>query len=195
VVRGAIVVAAVLGGLFFLPFALPILPEKPMVAYSVFVGRVLHISRSTMATERFRRSALPEDWADMHGWPELAAAVALIYNALPPGERAQAAIVTSNYGEAAAIDFFGTAYGLPPAISGHNNYWLWGTHGFTGNVVIDVNGDCGQTRFPGLFKHTRLVTRFNPPWVISYEQDIPISLCTGITQPLATIWPRLRIYI
>jgi hypothetical protein len=195
VVRGAVVVAAILAGLFFLPFSLPILPEQTMADYSVFVGRALHISRSALQTERFRSAVLPEDWADMHGWPELTATIAHIYDALPPTERAQAAIVTSNYGEAAAIDFFGRAYGLPPAISGHNNYWLWGTHGYTGNVLIDVNGDCGKTDFPGLFQHARLATHSNPPWVISYEQNIPISVCTGITKPLAQIWPQLRMYI
>ena len=101
----------------------------------------------------------------------------------------------SNYGEAAAVDFFGGAYGLPPAISGHNNYWLWGTHGYSGNVIIDVNGDCGATSFPGLFRVARLAARSNPPWVISYEQNIPISVCTGIRTPLSQLWPKLRDYI
>jgi hypothetical protein len=163
--------------------------------YTAFVGRSLHIPRSALATERGRTAALPEDFADMHGWPELASTVATIYYALPAQQRDQAAIVASNYGEAAAIDFFGPRYGLPPAISGHNNYWLWGTHGYTGNVVIDVNGDCGRGTFPGLFRNARMAARFNPPWVISFEQEIPISVCSGITQPLAQLWPKLRIYI
>jgi 4-amino-4-deoxy-L-arabinose transferase-like glycosyltransferase len=195
IVRGVLVTATIAAALFFAPFSLPVLSEPAMLNYTVFVGRALHIQRSAMATERMRTSALPEDWADMHGWPELVATVARIYDALPPAQRAQAAIVASNYGEAAAIDFFGARYGLPPALSGHNNYWLWGTHGFTGNVVIDVNGDCGRDDFPGLFRSTRVVARFNPPWVISYEQDIPISLCTGIRTPLSALWPRLRVYI
>jgi hypothetical protein len=195
VLRPLLIAAVVAAGLFFLPFSLPVLSETAMLDYSSFVSRTLHIGKSTMATERFRRSALPEDWADMHGWLELAATVAKTYAGLPPAERAQAAIVTSNYGEAAAVDFFGGAYGLPPAISGHNNYWLWGTRGYSGNVVIDVNGDCGRMDYPGLFRSARLVTRFNPPWVISYEQDIPISLCTGITEPLDVLWPKLRHYI
>ena len=99
----------------------------------------------------------------MHGWPELAETVARIYDALPPGQRAQAAVVASNYGEAAAIDFFGARYGLPPAISGHNNYWLWGPHGYSGNVVIDVNGDCGAAgpRLSNLAPRDAL----DSPWV------------------------------
>jgi hypothetical protein len=193
--RVAIVAAAIAGGLFFAPFSLPVLSEPAMLDYSAFVGRALHVPRSALATEHHRTSALPEDWADMHGWPELAATVARVYYALPAPQRDRAAIVASNYGEAAAIDFFGTQYGLPPALSGHNNYWLWGTHGYSGEAIVDVNGDCGRSDFPGLFRNARLATRFDAPWVISYEHDIPISVCTGITQPLSQLWPKLRVYI
>ncbi len=189
----ALAVAAVAAGLFFLPFSLPVLSEESMVSYSVFVGNTLHISHKALQTEAHRTSLLPEDWADMHGWPQLVATVADVYRALPPDQRAQAAIVTSNYGEAAAIDFFGGAYGLPPALSGHNNYWLWGTHGYSGNVVIDVHGDCG--RDDRLFRTARLAATSNPPWVISFEQNVPIMVCTGIRTPLAQLWPKLRHYI
>ncbi|HXO17822.1 MAG TPA: hypothetical protein VN909_06595, partial [Candidatus Dormibacteraeota bacterium] len=189
----AVAAAAFAAGLFFLPFALPVLSEPSMVAYAAYVGDVLHLNKETMQTERHRTSVLPEDWADMHGWPELVAAVAQVYHALPPAQRAQAAIVASNYGEAAAIDFFGAQYALPPALSGHNNYWLWGTHGYSGNVVVDVHGDCGAADH--LFRTSRLAMRLNQPWVISYEQNIPIMVCTGIRTPLSTLWPKLREYI
>ncbi len=82
----------------------------------------MHVPRSALATEHHRTAALPEDWADMHGWPELASTVARVYYALPERQRDREAIVASNYGEAAAIDFFGARFGLPPAISKHNNY-------------------------------------------------------------------------
>jgi hypothetical protein len=166
-----------------------------MLDYTTFVSRALHIARSALATEHLRHAALPEDFADMHGWPELAATVAHVYYELPAAQRDRAAIFADNYGEAAAIDFFGSQDGLPPAISGHNNYWLWGTHGYSGDVVIDVNGDCGRHDFPGLFRNARVATHFNPPWVISYEQNIPIAVCTGITEPLAQVWPKLRFYL
>jgi len=195
IARAAIAAATIAAWLFFAPFSLPVLSEQAMVNYSAFVGSALHIHRAALQTEHGRFSALPEDWADMHGWPELASTVARIYYALPAAERDRAAVVANNYGEAAAIDFFGTEYGLPPALSGHNNYWLWGTHGYSGDVVIDVNGDCGRRDFPGLFRNARLVTRLNAPWVISYEQNIPISVCTGIREPLSELWPKLRFYI
>jgi hypothetical protein len=134
---------------------------------------------------------LPPDWADMHGWPELAAAVAQIYDSLPPKQRAQTAILASNYGEAAAIDFFGPPYGLPPALSGHNQYWVWGTRGYSGAIVIDVHGECDAR----LFRERRIVARFSNPWGRPFENGFPISICRGITTPLAAYWPNLRRYI
>lgn len=193
VVQTAIAVVATLAGLFFLPFSLPVLPEQSMMSYQAFVSRALHLNRSTMATERHQTADLPTDWADMHGWPELAAAVAGVYESLPPAQRGEAAIVASNYGEAAAIDFFGTAYGLPPALSGHNNYWLWGPRGYSGNVVIDVNGDCGAARH--LFRTARRAATFDAPWVVSYERDVPIMVCTQPKTGLGTLWPSLKNYI
>jgi len=61
--------------------------------------------------------------------------------------------------------------------------------------VIDVNGDCGRGSSPGLFRSAQVVARSNPPWVISYEQNIPIMLCTGIRTPLTQLWPHLKNYI
>jgi hypothetical protein len=36
----------------------------------------------------------------MHGWPELAAAVERVYDALPPQDRARAVVLADNYGTA-----------------------------------------------------------------------------------------------
>jgi 4-amino-4-deoxy-L-arabinose transferase-like glycosyltransferase len=191
--RAVVTTAVAAAGIALIPFSLPVLGEVQMVAYDAQVSSALHISRAAMATEHHKNAKLPSDWADMHGWPELAAAVAGVYDALPAEQKAQAVIAASNYGEAAAIDFFGKRYGLPPAISGHNNYWLWGTHGYSGNVVIDVNGDCGADMH--FFRAARLATTFSSPWGQSYEQDLPIMVCTGITKPISEIWPDLKNYI
>jgi hypothetical protein len=34
----------------------------------------------------------------------------------------------------------GRPLGLPPAVSGHNNYFLWGPQGHGGSVVIRLGG-------------------------------------------------------
>ena len=188
----ALAVAVVGLGLVFVPLALPILPEPQVVAYTDWLFGVLHIPRKAVATEHGRMAALPQDWADMHGWPELAATVAQVYHSLPPADRTRAAIFASNYGEAAAIDFFGTNDGLPPALSGHNQYYLWGTHGASGEIIIDVAGDCGADDHS--FASSQRAATFTSPWVMPYEDGIPIMVCRGLRQPLADLWPRVKNY-
>jgi len=190
--RPAVATAVIAWGLVFVPFALPILPESQAARYTNWLFGIMHLSRQAVATEHQRLPALPSDWADMHGWPELAATVASVYQSLSPGDRAQAAIVAGNYGEAGAIDFFGPQYGLPPALSGHNQYFLWGTRGYSGNVIIDVAGDCGADQH--LFASSERPATFTSPWIQPYEDGIPIMVCRGIQRPLAELWPGIKNY-
>jgi hypothetical protein len=39
-----------------------------------------------------------------------------------------------------------------------------------------------------------VVARFSNPWGRPFENGFPISICEGITTPLATVWPKLRTY-
>jgi len=129
--------------------------------------------------------------SDEFGWPELARDVENAYHALPPADRAKAAIFASNYGEAAAIDFYGT--GLPPALSGNNNYYLWGTRGYDGSVVLAVNADPAQ--WSRICDSARVVGTFGTsPYAMPYERDRPIVLCRGMHPPLPQLWPVFKHY-
>lgn len=129
--------------------------------------------------------------SDEFGWRELARTVGHVYASLPPVERAKAAIVASNYGEAGAIDVFGA--GLPPALSGNNQYYLWGTRGFDGSVVIAVNGDPAQ--WSALCASSKIVATFgSSPYAMPYETHRPIILCKGMHQPLEQVWPLFKHY-
>lgn len=190
-VRDAATIYAFALGAVFVPFGMPILTEQQFLTYQDKLGSILHISKSTVATEHGREnSALPGDWADMHGWQELATTVKSVYDALPPAERAKAVVVASNYGEAAAVGFFTPEI---PAISGHNQYFLWGTRGYDGNVIIDVNGDCGARDH--LFASSTRAAVSNPDWAINDERDVPIMVCRGLKVPISQIWPAKKEYI
>ena len=190
VLRVPVVLLALCAGLAFAPFDLPVLPEATFVSYSNRLSALLHIPRGATATEHHREdSSLPGDWADMHGWTEMATAVASVYDALPPQDRARAVAVAGNYGEASAVAFFTPRV---PVISGHNQYWLWGTRGYSGNVLIDIGGDCGAKHH--LFQNATREAVFTNRWAIGYENDLPIMVCRGIKKPLAQIWPAVKSY-
>jgi len=81
-------------------------------------------------------SPLPQILSDRFGWPEMVQGFATRYNALPPDVRAHTGIFCHNYGEASAVNILGPAYGLPPAISGHQNYFYWGWNNYTGESML-----------------------------------------------------------
>jgi hypothetical protein len=187
--RPVTVTLAALAGFVLVPLVLPVLPVEQFITYQAALSKVLPLG--SLATEHHRRSVLPQTYADMHGWPQLAQVVAGVYDSLPSAERSQAVIVVQNYGEAAAIQFFSEPE--LPVVSGHNQYFLWGTHGYSGNVLLDVNGDCGRDRH--LFRSAQKAATFSAPYVMPYEDDMPIMLCRGIKQPLAQLWPSIKNYI
>ena len=95
----------------------------------------------------------------------------------------------SNYGQAAAIDFFGRQYGLPKAISGHQNYFLWGPRNYTGEIVILVGEDEAETREE--FDSVTVAATLDVPYAFWYETR-PILLCRGLKFDLQTGWPRVK---
>ena len=57
------------------------------------------------------------------GYREMVATVARVRDSLPAEEQARLGIFAGDVGEAGAINLYGPAYGLPPAISWMNSYW------------------------------------------------------------------------
>jgi hypothetical protein len=119
--RFAIPSLLAVGGLAFLPLALPILPIDTL-------DRLIPHATLGMVEDPFE---LTEHFHKQFGWENQAAVVARVYNGLPEADRERATILAGNYGEAGAIDFFGPRYGLPKSISGHHSYYVWGPRGAT----------------------------------------------------------------
>src|SRR5258708_18573335 len=81
------------------------------------------------------RAALPQWYSDQFGWKEIADEAAVAWNRIPAAERQDWGIFAQDYGHAGAIGFFGRRYGLPPALSGHQTYFLSGPHDYSGNCM------------------------------------------------------------
>ena len=184
--RVAAIALAAVGGLVSAPLALPILRPEQVAAYSQAIG----VSPRATATEHTAQAALPQHFADMFGWPEMAADVARVYRALPEDERRRAVFFGRNYGEAAAIDVYGPALGGPPAISGHNQYFLWGPRGFDGSVIIALGA--GQPKFAGYFDSVEAAGKIEDRYAMPGETGLNVYVLRGLKQPLAELWPRLK---
>jgi len=181
--KPAFIALLIVGGAIFTPFALPVLPVETYIRYS----RALHFEPPKIETHRTGK--LPQLYADMFGWEEMAATVARVYHNLPPEERARTAIFGNNYGQAGAIDFFGPKYGLPKAISAHQNYYYWGPRDFTTESII-VLGDTREVlekQCPSLTEVAVVHHEYSMPY-----ENFSLFLCRGPKTPIAKIWPRLK---
>jgi hypothetical protein len=89
-------VLIVASGATLAPLAMPVLPVDTYVRYA----RALGMAPST--PENLELSDLPQFFADMQGWEELARDVSKAYLTIPEPERGTTIALVSNYGEAGA---------------------------------------------------------------------------------------------
>ncbi len=184
--KPVIIFILVLGSLPMIPMVLPVLPVDTYIDYSERLGF------TPPPEERHEMGKLPQHYADMFGWENMAATVAEVYEQLTPEEKAKCGIFTQNYGEAGAIDFFGQKYGLPIALSGHNNYWIWGPRNYTGEIIIMIGGSLED--YGGVFQKVEQVAVIKNDYAMPYENKLPVYLCRGLALPVEEIWPRLKHY-
>jgi hypothetical protein len=184
ILRPACFVWLMLGVLPLLPLVLPVLPIETFLRYQS------RLPFEVPKTERsFVGETLPQYYADEFPWPGLVEAVARVYHSLPPEEQQRTAIYGTNYGQAAAVDFFGPQYGLPKAISGHQNYFLWGPRHYTGDIVILLGEE--EREAHKHFDSVTVAATLNNPYAYRYENR-PILLCRGLKWNLQTEWSRVK---
>jgi hypothetical protein len=185
VCRIAYAALVILVGIALAPFSLPILSPESYIRYQKAFG--LEPPKS----ENQDNGPLPQYFADEFGWQEMVEQVARVYNSLPAEERARTAILSNGWGEAAAVDFYGPRYGLPPAISSHNNYWIWGSHNYTGEIMIILRSDgSGDRRH---FQSVEAAGRVEHPYA-RRDEYFTIWLCRGPKFNLHDVWPRVKHY-
>ena len=128
------------------------------------------------------------------GWTRVTAQVAAAYDRLSPDERTTAVILTANYGEAGAVDHFGPALGLPPAISPHNNYWVWGPRAARDGATTVAVGLTESELRPYFAHITRVGTLDTGYGIHTDEYGRPIYVCRGQLQPWPVMWARLKTF-
>jgi hypothetical protein len=115
--------------------------------------------------------------------------VANVYRRLP--QRHRAVILTSNYGEAGAVDRFGPPLGLPHAYSGHNAYGDWGPPPDRSRPVITVG--LQPAEMAAHLRDCRVKARItNRAGIDNDELGEPVMVCEGPLQPWAREWLGLR---
>jgi 4-amino-4-deoxy-L-arabinose transferase-like glycosyltransferase len=173
------------GGAWLAPVVMPVLPVNQYLVYQDRLPfKVPRSEHSHMG------AALPQHYADQFGWHEIVSEVVVAWNKIPPAERTDCTIFAQDYGQAGAIDWYGPAYGLPPSISGHQTWFLWGPRGYSGNCMIVL--DDSREKLDTLFQQVEFVgnTPDNP---YALEKNLPVFICHGSKfGSMAQLWPKIK---
>jgi Dolichyl-phosphate-mannose-protein mannosyltransferase len=179
-----LIVLLLAGGAWFAPLVVPVLSVDQFISYMNKLP--FKVPRTEHGHER---ALLPQHYADQFGWEEMAATTAQAWSRLAPEERSDCGIFAQNYGQAGAIDFFGRRYGLPPALSGHQTYFLWGPRGYSGNCLVVV-GD-NKERLAQLFDYVELAGISDNRYAL--ERNVPVFICKRPKfGSLSELWPKIK---
>jgi Dolichyl-phosphate-mannose-protein mannosyltransferase len=179
--------AVAVGGVAVAPLAVDLLPPAQYITYAHAIGL------RAPADQVDAIGVMPLHFALKFHAPAIIAAVREAYAALPEEDRARAGILASSFGEAGAINFFGPDAGLPHAVSGHNNYFLWGPGGYNGDVMlVFAEPDAAVLK---LFEHVALASKIQCPYCLPGLTATAIYICRGSHRPLPELWEQLKNYV
>jgi 4-amino-4-deoxy-L-arabinose transferase-like glycosyltransferase len=160
-------VALAASGVGFALICMPIL-DPPVLA------AILAKFPSPPSTEKGPKSVL-QGLSDTIGWRHFAVTVKRAWLKIPQKKRGGVAILTYNYGEAAAMQR--CSAGMPTAICGHNQYWLVGPRGWDGKRAVLVGA--WPEEFLRRFEHVEIIGQNDDPWSTPEEGSAMVRYATG----------------
>jgi hypothetical protein len=186
-VRVLALVSLIPSAILVVPFATPFLSVDNFLKFSNFLG----IRPSS--GERSELGALPQFFADRFGWEEMVQKVAEVYNSLPEEDKEKVLIFGQNYGEAGAVDYYREKYGLPKAISSHNNYWIWGyPENYTGEVMIVIGSNLEDNS--QFFEEVELAASHKNDLGMPFE-NVDIFVCRKLKISVEELWRQIKFFI
>ncbi len=155
-----------------IPIGLPLLKHEKMLTYGkILTDLGLDLP---MRWEDGKVHPLPQDYADMIGWNELAGRVIRIYQDLPEEDKKHCYVYAENYGQAGAIYFYGKKAGIPEVISFNGSFVFWAPENLDDlHTLIYIND--GVDDLKPLFAEIEKVGEISNPY--ARESGLPIWLC------------------
>lgn len=136
------------------PVGIPVFGKDKLVDYFRFIGTEYGMDFVCRFEDNSIHS-LPQDYADMLGWEELAMLTARTWQMIP--DKSTAFIYCENYGQAGAITIIGKKYDLPEAVSFHESFKYWIPDSYDKEIrsAIYINDELGDD-VRALFKKIRV---------------------------------------
>ncbi len=182
-IAGYYLVNILISGIFILPLARPVMSVENFIKFS----NLLKFGKQ-IKYENHELNILPQFFADRFGWEEMVIKIRDVYYSLTDEEKSKCIIIVDNYGEAGAIEYYGKEYNLPKPVSGHLQYYIWGTRGYKGDVGIILGANENELKV--FYDDVKLVDRTDNKYSMPYENNNPIYICRN---PKMTLEEALKI--
>ena len=129
--------------LLMVPTGIPIFNTEDLAKYFNRLSKITGVDMGTRWEDAHFHS-LPQDYADMLGWDELAKIVIKACDTIK--DKSQIMIYGENYGEAGSIEHYTRKLGYEPVISFSDSYLLWAPDSISEHkkIFIYVNSEMGQ---------------------------------------------------
>ncbi len=168
------------------PVGIPILSPKKLAAHfdrleevGIDIGRV---------HENGNKYPLPQDFADMLGWKDIAAIAKEAYDQVEDKEAC--AIFGENYGIAGAVGLINAKHGMPEPISFSDTYEYWVPEKFDPDItsLIYINDELGSN-VEALFQDIKIVGKIDDP--LSRQYGVTIYLCQKPRRSFNEFWKEV----
>jgi hypothetical protein len=182
----AVLVLLIIGSIVTMPIAVAFLEPETEAAYLSSIGFKMSIE------EGKRTEKIPQWISDRLGWKELAKDVSMVYMSLPPELRQNTVIVSSNYGEAGALELYAKDYPLPRVYSTHNSFHTWGppSDSIKTFIAIRINRKDLEQRFEKVIN----AWTFRCEYCSHPQQSIPIYIARNPNFSIQKEWKNFKIY-
>ncbi len=125
------------------PLSIPVMPADRLSALYAKIPAYMG-GEALLRWEDGDMHPLPQDFADMLGWEELADIVIRASGTI--ADKNRIFIYAENYGQAGAIEHFGKQHGLPDVVSFSDSYLLWIPDSLSAekDLLFYVNDELGE---------------------------------------------------
>ncbi|MCX6237281.1 MAG: glycosyltransferase family 39 protein [Bacteroidia bacterium] len=141
-------------------------------------------SMGLMRWEDGKNHHLPQDFADMLGWKEMASKTLIAYNTLPDSMKRETLVFCDNYGQTGALNFYNQGR-MAEAYSFNTDYLFWIPNDLKIKNVLLV-GKAPSDKIQQLFEHfTKVAEVENPD---ARERGTSVFLLTGAKEKFSEIF-------
>ncbi|MDP4292002.1 MAG: glycosyltransferase family 39 protein [Bacteroidota bacterium] len=171
-----------------IPMGIPVFKSTMLVKYFAWTKEKLG-TKMVLRWEDGAYHPLPQDYADMLGWDELAIITAHTYEQVP--DKQSTLIYAENYGQAGAVMVLGKKYGLPDPACFSESFLYWIPRNPLSEItsLIYINDKLGSD-VKSIFADCREIGCVSNP--LAREFKTGVWLCTAPRSSFNDLW-KIRI--